>query len=95
MISAIDEITFYLSTKLKNENSKNASKLNKEIIPEELKILHDKLIVVTIDKASGNIEFVGHGYYAQVLINEIGLSNVSKTVSIYMKAIKPADKVSV
>ena len=89
---AIDEITFYLSTKLINENSKNALKLNKEVNSEKLKMLQNKLAVVPIDKANGNIEFVAHRYYARVLIIEPGLSNVSKTVSIYMKAIKPADK---
>lgn len=71
MISVIDEINFHFSTKLINENSRNILKLSKEIISEESKMLHDKLTIVPIDKASGNIEFFGHRYYGHMWFKQV------------------------
>lgn len=71
MISVIDQINFHFSTKLINENSRNILKLSKEIISEESKMLHDKLTIVPIDKASGNIEFFGHRYYGHMWFKQV------------------------
>ena len=71
MISVIDEVTFYFSTKLINENSKNVLKLCKEIISEKSKMLRDKLTIVPIDKASGNTEFVDHRYYGHMWFKQV------------------------
>ena len=62
---------FHFSTKLINENSRNILKLSKEIISEESKMLHDKLTIVPIDKASGNIEFFGHRYYGHMWFKQV------------------------
>ena len=40
--------------------------------------LHSKFVIVPIDKASGNIAFVCKTFYAQVLVNELGLNGLSK-----------------
>ena len=40
-------------------------------------MLHKKFVVVPIDKASGNVNFVYQMRYAQALINELRLNNLS------------------
>ena len=54
MISATAEKVSHLSIKLAVENNKNTLKL----IAEELKMLHNKFIVVPIKMARGNVVFV-------------------------------------
>ena len=51
-------------------------------------MLHNKLVVAPIDKASGNVAFVCQMHYAQVLINELGLNNFNNITSTYTKANK-------
>ena len=48
----------------------------------EIVVVHNKFVVVQIDRATGNIVFVRHRHYAQVLINELCLNNVN-TSSLY------------
>ena len=43
--------------------------------------LHDKFVLVPIDKASGNIAFVCKRFYAQVIVNELGLRDPSGTLT--------------
>ena len=93
VISALDEKISHLSIKLATGNSKNILGLRDEIITEELKMLQNKFAVAPIDKASGNVTFVGQRHYVQVLINEIGQNNVNKIISACMKVIKPVDKI--
>ena len=54
VISKIDEKVSHLSIKLTAENNKNTLKL----ITEELKMLHNKFVVVPIKNTSGNVAFV-------------------------------------
>ena len=51
MISAIDRKTSHLSAKLTTENNKKKLDLNDKIITEELKMLHMKFVVFSIDSA--------------------------------------------
>ena len=81
-----------LSTKVATEERKNLLKLKDALFSEEIKTLHNKFIVVPIDKASGNVAFVLQRHYAQVLINEFGLNHVNNINSTSTKAIKPVDK---
>ena len=53
---------------------------------------YNKFAVVSIDKASDNFAFFCQRFYAQVLINELGLNDVSN-ITTYMKAIKLVDKI--
>ena len=64
-------------------NSKNALIWKDQIITEEFKTLHNKLVVLHINKASGNVAFLGQKNYAPVLINEQGLNNVNNIMSTY------------
>ena len=64
------------STKLTTERSKNTLKLKDEIITDELKLLHEKLVVVPIDKASSNDVFVCQKHYVQVLISKLRINLV-------------------
>ena len=52
VILAMDEKICHLSTKLGTENVKTL-RLKKKIITQESKMLHNKFVVVSIDKASG------------------------------------------
>ena len=69
MISATDEKISHLSTKLTTKNSKNILRLRDEKITEELRVLHNKFAVVSIDKASGNVAIVCQRHYNQLLVN--------------------------
>ena len=40
-------------------------------------MLHNKSVVVPINKASGNVAFICQKHYARVLINELGLNHVN------------------
>ena len=65
-------------------------RLKDEIISKELRFLHNKFVVVSIDKASGNVAFVCQRHSDQVLVNDLGLNNVNTTTQKYVKAIKLA-----
>lgn len=91
MISAINENINHLLTKVTTGKGKSILKVKDKIITEELKILHNKFVVL-INKASANFAFVYQIYYAQVLVNEPGLNNVDNTTT-YMKATKQEDKI--
>ena len=54
----------HLSTKLITKNSKNKLGLADKIINEELKLLHNKFIVLPMDKASGNVTFICQRHFA-------------------------------
>lgn len=56
-------------------------------------MLRNKFVVFPTGKASGNVTFVWQCYHAHVLINKFCLNNVNNITSIYMKAIKPVDKI--
>ena len=71
-----EKISHHL-TKLTTKRSKNTLKLKDEIITDELKLLHDKFVVVPIDKASGNDAFVCQKHYVQVSISELRINNVN------------------
>ena len=93
-MSAIDEKTNHLSTKIATDKSKNALKLRDEMITEELKMLHNEFFIVPNDKASSIIAFVCPVRYAQVQINKIGLNDVNSITSTYKKATKkPVDEI--
>ena len=77
--------TCHLSTKLTTENSENTFKLKDKIITEQLIILHNKCVATLIEKASGNVAFVYQRLYTQVLIYELGLTNVNNTTLTHMK----------
>ena len=81
----------HLSTKATTEKYENTLKLKDEIITAELKMLLNKIIVVTIEKARSNNAFVWQKHYAQVLINKFSLNHVKNTNSRYTKANKPVD----
>ena len=51
-MSAIDEKSNHLSTKITTDKSQNTLKLRDEMITEELKMLHNEFFVVPNDKAS-------------------------------------------
>ena len=91
MISAINENINHLLTKVTTGKGKSILKVKDKIITEELKILHNKFVVL-INKASANFAFVYQIYYAQVLVNEPGLNNVDNTTT-YMKATKQEDRI--
>ena len=40
-----------------------------------LSSLHDKYVIVPVDKASNNIVFVCKSYYCECLINELGIDH--------------------
>ena len=46
-------------------------------------MLHNKFVVILNGKASGNVSFVCQKNYAQVLINELDLNNISDITSTY------------
>lgn len=58
VISAIVEKGNHLSAKLTTENSEDALKLKDEVKSEELKMLHNKFIIVPFDNTSSNVAFV-------------------------------------
>lgn len=91
MISAINENINHLLTKVTTGKGKSILKVKDKIITEELKIIHNKFVVL-INKASANFAFVYQIYYAQVLVNEPGLNNVDNTTT-YMKATKQEDRI--
>ena len=62
-------------------------------ITDELKLLPKLFVVAPIKKASGNVVFFHQRYYAQVLINELGLNNVNIIASTNMKATKTVAKI--
>lgn len=70
-----EKISHHL-TKLTTKRSKNTLKLKDEIITDELKLLHEKLVVVPIDKASSNDAFVCQKHYVQVLISKLRINLV-------------------
>ena len=94
MISAIDEQISHLSNRVTTEKSIYTLKLKDEIIIEELKRLHNKSVVVPIEKARGNIASVWQSHYTQVLIKELDLNYVNNINSTYAKANKPLDKIA-
>ena len=53
---------YYIQSVLKNTNVKNC-----------LSELHDKYVIVPVDKASNNVAFICKQFYAKVLMNELGL----------------------
>ena len=59
---------------------------------DDFKMLHNKFVVVPIDKASSNVVFICQRHYAQVLISERGLNNVNNITSMYTKLTEPVDK---
>ena len=79
-----------LTTKLAAKNLKKTLKLKYEIFSEELKILQKKRFVVSTDKVSDNA-FISQSSYDQVLINELGLNNVSNITWTYTKTTKPIE----
>ena len=91
MISAINENINHLLTKVTTGKGKSILKVKDKIITEELKIIHNKFVVL-INKASANFAFVYQIYYAQVLVNEPGLNKVDN-ITTYMKATKQEDKI--
>ena len=42
-------------------------------------MLHDKFLVVPIDKTSANVVFVCQRHYAKTLINKLGLNEANKS----------------
>ena len=54
------------------------------MITEKLKTLHNNFVVFPIVKVCGNFSFVFQRYFAQVLINELGLHIINSTKSSYM-----------
>ena len=42
-------------------------------VQEDLQTLHSKFVLVPIDKASNNVAFVCKRYYAEVILQEIGI----------------------
>ena len=55
-------------------------------------MLHNKFLVVPIDKASGNVAFICQRHYAQVLVNELGLNNVNNITSMHAAVTEALDK---
>ena len=47
----MDEIIIHCLTKLGTETSKNVLKLKDKVIPEELKVLHNKFVVISSNVA--------------------------------------------
>ena len=58
MTLAIDEKVIQFSIKLKTENDKNKLILKDIIIPEELKLLHNKFIVAPSNNGCSNVASV-------------------------------------
>ena len=56
-------------------------------------MLYNKLVVVPIDKASGNVVFACQGHYGEVFINELGLNNVNNINSAYANPTKPVETI--
>lgn len=50
-------------------------------------MLHNKCVAAFIDKASSNVVFNCQRYYAQILINGLGLNNIHYSMSLYMRVI--------
>ena len=46
-------------------------------------MLHNKFVAILNGKASGNVSIVCQKNYAQVLINELDLNNISDITSTY------------
>ena len=92
-ISATNKEINHLTTKLTTKNIKNKLGLKDKIVTEKLKLLHNQFVVVSIDHVSGNVAFFCQRHYAQVLINELGLSNVNAITTTFLKAIKPVEKI--
>ena len=47
--------------------------LDRPEVQEDLQTLHSKFVLVPIDKASNNVAFVCKRYYAEVILQEIGI----------------------
>ena len=56
-------------------------------------MLYNKLVVVPIDKTSGNVAFACQGHYGEVFINELGLNNVNNINSAYANPTKPVETI--
>ena len=62
--------------KLKNcVNSRTKSVFKDQEAVKCISSLHDKYVIVPVDKASNNIVFVCKSYYYECLIKEIGINN--------------------
>ena len=48
-----------------------------------LSSLHDKYVIVPVDKASNNIVFVCKSYYFECLFNELGINNNTSSNTTY------------
>ena len=48
-----------------------------------LSSLHDKYVIVPVDKASNNIVFVGKSYYFECLIKELGINSNTSSNTTY------------
>ena len=61
------------------------SLLQQYSVKNSLKSLHSKFVITPIDKASNNVAFICKRYYAQVLVDELGISNSSNPNPTYVK----------
>ena len=59
--------------------------LKKHSIKNQLKDLHSKYVITPIDKASNNVAFICKRYYAQVLVDELGLNDSTNIAPTYIK----------
>ena len=70
--------------KIKDKFDSNIQVLKTAQCLNALEDLHNRFVVVPIDKASSNIAFVCKRFYAQVLVSELGLEK-SNMCSTYEK----------
>jgi hypothetical protein len=72
--------------KLKNcVNSRPKSVFKDQEAVKCLSSLHDKYVIVPVDKASYNIVFVCKSYYFECLIKELGINSNTSSNTTYRK----------
>ena len=91
VLTKVDERIQHLSKQSTTTSNKQVLK-DKNII-KDLQTLHNKFVIVPIDKASGNVAFICQRHYANVLIKELGLENTDNTSPTYMKVSKPINNI--
>jgi hypothetical protein len=58
--------------------------LKQHSVKNQLKDLHSRYVITPIDKASNNVAFICKRYYAQVLVDELGLNNLQNPTPTYV-----------
>jgi transcription elongation factor Elf1 len=85
----IDVLRFSEFRTMRNHLSETLMLNDKEAV-KCLSSLHDKYVIVSVDKASNNMVFVCKSYYFECLIKELGInSNTSSNTTYNINRVNP------